>query len=60
MKLTLDLTGTELALLYIMTGNKDAGEILKEANAEYRKHNPPVRPYRRKAKKQEQERGNKE
>lgn len=31
MRVTLDMTGTELALLYIATGNRDAGELIHAA-----------------------------
>jgi hypothetical protein len=31
MKVTLELTGTELVLLYLMTGNEVAGEIVRTA-----------------------------
>jgi hypothetical protein len=43
-KLTLDVTGTELAVLYILCGNEDAGRLLKEAIREQRKLEPPRPP----------------
>jgi hypothetical protein len=46
-KITLDLTGQELAVLYILCGNQDAGEILRRAIAEERLHNPPAPRLRR-------------
>lgn len=47
MRVALDVNGTELAVLYILTGNKDAGELLRRAIAEERLKNPPKPPVRK-------------
>jgi hypothetical protein len=40
MKVTLELKGTELVLLYLMTGNEEAGRIVCDAAREYSKNQP--------------------
>lgn len=40
MKVTLNLTGFELVLLYPATGNEDAGRILRHCAREYARLNP--------------------
>lgn len=47
MKLELDVTGKELVLLYIITGNEDAGRILLEAIREDNRLNPPAKKVRK-------------
>jgi hypothetical protein len=40
MKVELEITMTELALLYISTGNEDAGRIVREAARKEAERNP--------------------
>jgi len=37
MRVILDLSGTELALLYITTGNKSAGDLIRKAIGDEKK-----------------------
>ena len=47
MKASLEVTGTELMLLYLMTGNKDAGHIVLTTAGEYaRAHRQKKKPGR--------------
>ena len=50
MKVTLEITGVELVLLYLATGNEDAGRIVTIAAREYAKLHPPERRVRKKRK----------
>lgn len=43
MKVTLELTGSELVLVYLITGNEDAGRIVTTAAREYARLHPPQR-----------------
>jgi hypothetical protein len=47
MKVTLEISGAELVLLYLATGNEDAGRIVSDAAREYARMNPPIRKYRK-------------
>jgi hypothetical protein len=40
MKVELELSGTELVLIYLMTGNEQAGKIVCDAAREYAKTQP--------------------
>ncbi len=41
MKVTLEINGPELVLLYLATGNEDAGRIVLAAAREYARLNAP-------------------
>lgn len=43
MKVELEITGSQLVLLYLATGNEDAGRIVTAMARQYAKENPPER-----------------
>jgi hypothetical protein len=43
MKVEIEMTGSELVLLYLATGNEDAGRIVLTAAKEYAHLHPPQR-----------------
>lgn len=47
MKIELEISGKELVLLYLATGNEDAGRILRAAAIEEAKSHPPQRKVRK-------------
>lgn len=47
MKVSLEITGPQLVLLYLATGNEDAGSIVLAAAREYAKLHPPERKRRK-------------
>lgn len=51
MTVTLEITGPELVLLYLSTGNEDAGRIVRHAAREYARIHPPIRKPRGRKKK---------